>query len=78
MELRPRAEQQWIVQPLIDAGVDLDEIGQLVSRLAFTAIVTEGCGALASLAELVADRPAEVQAAWCQVITRMLVLDGPP
>ncbi|WP_299953326.1 hypothetical protein [uncultured Modestobacter sp.] len=67
-----------MVQPLIDAGLDLDEIGQLVFRLAFTAIVTEGCGALTSLTELVADRSAEVQEAWCQVITRMLVLDASP
>lgn len=67
-----------MVQPLIDAGVDLEEIGQLVFRLAFTAIVTEGCGALTSLTELVADRPAAVQEAWCQVVTRMLMLDAPP
>jgi hypothetical protein len=64
--------QRWLVQPLIDAGLPLDQIGTLVVRLAFAGIVTEGGGTLAAVRDLVADRPPAVQAAWHQTIGRML------
>ena len=78
MESPSRAEQQWVVQPLIDVGVDVDEIGHLLFRLAFEAVVSEGRDTLAGAVGLVADRSAEVRAAWAEVIGRLLVLDAPP
>jgi hypothetical protein len=70
-----RAHEQWVVQPLVDAGVELDQIRALVFHLAFEDIVTEGRGTLASSSDLVADQPPEVQAAWAQMIGRMLVVE---
>ena len=75
MELRPRSQQQWVLQPLIDAGVDLDEIGHLVFRLAFETIVRDGIDALVSARELVADRSADVRAAWAETLRRMVMLE---
>ena len=75
MELCPRSQQQWVVQPLIDAGVDLEEIGRLVFRLAFEAVVNEGHDALASARELVGDRSVEVRDAWAETMRRVVMLE---
>ncbi len=71
----PQEEQQWVVQPLLDAGVGLPQVCELVFDLAFDDIVTAGRGTVADLGDRVADRPPEVRAAWAQVITRMLLLE---
>jgi hypothetical protein len=70
-------QQHWLIQPLLDAGLQLDQIRTLVFRLAFEGIVTEGRGTLAAVRELVADQPRSVQAAWAQTIGRMILLDLP-
>ena len=70
-----REHQQWVVQPLIDAGVELEQIRALVFHLAFEDVVTEGRGTRAILGELVADRSPQVQAAWAQMIGRLLLLE---
>jgi hypothetical protein len=66
----PGAEEQqyWLIEPLLGAGVDLDEIRALVVRLALDS------GAVPT--RLVADRPLEVRAAWAQMIGRMLALES--
>lgn len=74
MELLENDGPQWVVQPLIDVGLDLAEIGDLVVRLAFEGIVGEERG-LAGLPDLVADRPPEIRAAWIQTISRLLALE---
>jgi hypothetical protein len=71
----PAQHQRWLIQPLIDAGLPLDEIGTLVVRLAFAGIVAEGGGVLAAVRDLVADHPPAVRAAWHQTIGRMLVAE---
>jgi hypothetical protein len=60
------AEKQhyWLIEPLLGAGMELDEIRALVVRLA----LESGPG----VTRLVADRPFEVQAAWAEMIGRML------
>ena len=67
--------QQWVVQPLLDAGVDPEEVGHLVVRLAFTVLVSEGRDTLAGLRDVVADRSLAVQAAWTEVLSRMFQLE---
>ena len=66
--MAPGAEDQhyWLIEPLLGAGMDLDEIRALVVGLALEPE--------AELTRLVADRPLEVQAAWTQMIGRMLAL----
>jgi hypothetical protein len=71
-----REQQQWVVQPLIDAGLELGQIAELVFRLAFQDIVSEGRDTVASLPGLVADRSAEVRTAWAQTIARLLLLES--
>ena len=73
MELLGRREPQWVVQPLIDAGLDLEEIRDLVFRLAFDGIV----GDLPRLRDPVAGRPPEVQAAWLETVGRLLAFRRP-
>ena len=77
MELLGRAQPQWVVQPLLDAGLELEQIRVLVFRLAFEGIVGEERGGPAGLRDLVADHPAEVQAAWVETIGRLMVLEPP-
>ena len=77
MELLGRDQPQWVVQPLIDAGLELEQIRVLVFRLAFEGIVGEARGGLAGLSDLVADRPAQVQEAWAQTLGRLLLLEPP-
>jgi hypothetical protein len=70
-----RERHQWVVQPLIDAGMAPGQIADLVFRLAFQDIVSEGRDTLAALPRLVADRPPEVRTAWAQTIARLLLLE---
>jgi hypothetical protein len=73
-----REQQQWVVQPLLDVGLDQDQIRDMVFRLAFQDVVSEGRDTLRWVTELVVDQPAEVRTAWAQTIARMLTLEFPP
>ena len=66
-----RDGDRWFAEPLVDAGLDLDEISLLVSRLAHVAM-TCGPGLDAELRRLVADQPPHVRAAWLHMIDRMI------
>jgi hypothetical protein len=61
-------EHYWLVEPLLDAGMPLEEVRTLVVRLA-----CEEGGVLS----LVADQPPRVQAAWHETIGRMIAQDNP-
>jgi hypothetical protein len=69
-----REREHWLIEPLLDVGLDLDEIRSLVFRLGFEGIVCADEGGAASVQGLVGDRPREVQAAWASMIHRMLAL----
>jgi hypothetical protein len=74
VEWPPPEHQYWIIEPLLDAGLELEQITELVFRLSFEAAV---CGRpLGHVTELVTDRSPEIRAAWHQVIGRMLAVDG--
>ncbi|MGY1604480.1 hypothetical protein [Geodermatophilus sp. SYSU D00815] len=64
--------QYWIIEPLLDAGLGLDEISDLIVRLGFESVVAEGDGTLAALGDVVEDHPAVVRAAWTRTLDRML------
>ncbi len=70
-----REQQHWVVQPLMDAGLSLEEIRVLVFRLSFDAIVHADRGAHPDVLSLVRDQPVEVQAAWAHTIGRLIMLD---
>jgi hypothetical protein len=62
--------QHWIIEPLLDAGLDIEQITALVFRLGFEAMVCDG--SLDDLSRLVRNEPAAVQAAWHQTIDRLI------
>lgn len=70
----PAPEQQlWIIEPLLDAGLHLEQIRTLLFRLSFEAIVGHGT---ADPTDVVGDQPPAVQAAWRHAIGRMLAGEG--
>jgi hypothetical protein len=72
----PAPEQQyWIIEPLLAAGLDLEQIRALVVRLGFEAALCGG--GLDSLSRIVVDRSPEVQAAWHRTIERLLTAPAP-
>ena len=69
-------QHYWVVQPLIDAGLAPDVIRDLLFRLCFSVIVSEGQDTVAALTGVVEDQPVAVRTAWTEVIGRMLSLHG--
>jgi len=63
----------WFIQPLIDAGLEAEQIEALVFRLGFEVIVSDGCPTVTALGAVVADRPPAIKAAWIEVIDRLIV-----
>lgn len=73
----PPEQQLWIVQPLIEAGLAMDEIRAYLFQLAFDDIVSEGRTTVAEIHDIVGDQPARVRTAWAEMVGRMLALSGP-
>ena len=71
-----REQHYWLIEPLLRAGMDLEEIRTRITRLTFDCIVGAGPEAASNLTTLV-DQPPEVRAAWAEMITRMLALGEP-
>lgn len=69
--LSPRPDE-WVIRPLLDAGLGLDRIRDLLFRLGFEAIVSGGRGTAAQVSTMISSEPPHVQAAWHEVIGRML------
>ena len=65
-------ETYWQVQPLMEAGLPLDEIRDLLCRLGFEAVVCDSRSFDTRASGLVADLPAGVRAAWVETISRMV------
>jgi len=73
----PPEQQLWIVQPLIEAGLAMDEIRAYLFQVAFDDIVSEGRATAAGIHGIVRDQPARVRTAWAETVGRMLALSGP-
>ena len=65
-----------VIEPLVDAGLELDQIRGLLFHLAFDAIVSEGTTTVSDVTTVVRDQSPQVQAAWLRVIGRMIAI-GP-
>jgi hypothetical protein len=66
-----RRDHQWILQPLVDAGLEVEEIRAVLLRVACAGI--DGLHDLdVSVLDVVADRPAPVRAAWLETVHRMI------
>ena len=63
--------RQWILQPLVDAGLPSQTITDLLFRLSFDALARDGDldgGACA----VVVGQPPAVRAAWVETLSRMI------
>ncbi|MGY1692293.1 hypothetical protein [Geodermatophilus sp. SYSU D01105] len=63
----------WVLQPLLDAGLATERIRTLVDRLGFEVITREGSPTEADLRTVVADQPPAVRSAWVEVLSRLIV-----
>ena len=70
----PQEQTYWLVQPLVDAGLPLEEISALVSRLGFEAVVGRRQGLDDLVLGIVGDLPRDVRAAWVETVSRMIEL----
>ncbi len=70
----PSEQQCWALQPLVDAGLDAEQISDLLIRLCFDVVVRADRDAPPDAMAPVEDRPSEVRAAWAETIGRMLAL----
>jgi hypothetical protein len=68
----PEQQEYWIIQPLIEAGLELDAIRALLFRLAFEAVIDEGRCTVVSMTSLVSDQPVGIRTAWTTTIDRMI------
>ena len=60
-----------MIQPLVEAGLAMDEIQTVLCRLAFDAMVGEDC---AAVADIVVNQSPRVRAAWVETVGRLLAL----
>jgi hypothetical protein len=63
--------RQWILQPLVDAGLPPQTITDLLFRLSFEAVARDG-DVDDGMRAVVDGHPAEVQAAWVETLSRMI------
>jgi hypothetical protein len=63
--------RQWILQPLVDAGLPPETITDLLFRLSFEAVAREG-GLDDGACAVVDGQPAAVRAAWVETLSRMI------
>jgi hypothetical protein len=72
-----RDQLTWLVQPLVDAGVELGEIRRLLFRLCFETTVGEGPPTVGALEAIVGDQHPLVRTAWAHTIGRLMALHDP-
>jgi hypothetical protein len=65
-------QREWVIRPLVDAGLGLERIKELLFRLGFEAIVSEGRSTAVQVSSIVDTEPPHVRAAWHEVIGRMI------
>ena len=69
----PGSEDLWIIQPLLDAGLDHDDVRELLFRVSFDSLVTAAPGDVAFLRS----QPPAFRAAWIETFDRMLRVPEP-
>jgi hypothetical protein len=68
-------KQHWVIQPLIDAGLAMEQIRAFVFQLAFDEMAAgDGRATVAGIHGIVEDQPVRVRAAWAEMVGRMLAL----
>ncbi|OMQ15435.1 hypothetical protein A7K94_0209520 [Modestobacter sp. VKM Ac-2676] len=70
-----RNDLGWVLAPLLDAGLSVDQARDLLFRLAFEEMVSQVRGTRGPTPDAVADQPDGVRAAWQQMLLRLMLLD---
>ena len=65
------ARPQWIVEPLLDAGIDVDDVRTLLFRVTFECL-TGGRNDISDVSAFLGEQPPPVRAAWVETVNRML------
>jgi hypothetical protein len=60
------------IQPLLDAGLHVDEIRDLLFRVSFACLATAGQCDVSDATAFLGPQPAAVRAAWIETVDRML------
>ena len=68
----PGSSELRIIQPLLDAGLDLDEVRDLLFRVGFECLVNPGQSNVSDTTRLLGPQPTAVRAAWIEAVDRML------
>ena len=71
----PGSEDLWIIQPLLDAGLDRDAVRELLFRVSFDSLVT--AAVRVSTCRLPRSQPPAIRAAWIETFDRMLRVPEP-
>jgi hypothetical protein len=61
----------WVIQPLLDAGLAVDDVGTLLVRVTFDCLVG-GRTDLSDVSAFLGEQPPLVRAAWNETVNRML------
>ena len=72
-----RKRVHWVIEPLLEAGLTVEQVEVLVLRLGFEAVVGVGRGTVAGVQTVVAAESPQVQAAWAVTVGRMIELGDP-
>jgi hypothetical protein len=70
-------DPRWIIQPLLNAGLGLDDVRDYMFRLSFECIVTSDQHTVSDVDAFVGQQRAEIRAAWIETIDRMLATHDP-
>lgn len=65
------SQPQWIVAPLLDAGLHLDDVRTLLFRVTFECL-TGGRTDLSDVSAFLGEQPSHVRAAWVETVNRMI------
>ena len=70
----PGSPDLCIIQPLLDAGLDLDAVRDLLFRVGFERLVATGPG---DVDAFLRSQPPKVRAAWIETVDLMLRVPEP-
>jgi len=61
----------WVIQPLLDAGLAVDDVGTLLLRVTFDCLVG-GRSDISDVSAFLGEQPPPVRAAWVETVNCML------
>jgi hypothetical protein len=66
-------QASWIIEPLLEVGLEVEQIVSLLFRLAFETTV----GGIAIVPDVVRDQPEDIRTAWRHTVGRLIAPHAP-